>query len=306
MPDIFAELTWRESDQPDHRRGEPAAVAGREAADALRRLRSDGRQPARRAPGGVDGPAAVSTGRPSAHRPGRRGHRHDRRPQRQERGTQLALGRDALRANIAGMEAQLRRFLDFDCGDNSALLVNNYDWMGRFGYLEFLRDVGKHFPVNVMLAKDSVRNRLERSDAGLSYTEFSYMLLAGLRFRPSQRALRLRTSGRRQRPVGQHHRRHRSGPAAARRATLRHYGPAADPQRRRQDGQDRVGRLVALAREDQPLSLLPILDQPRRRRRGQVPAVLYRPGRRRKSARWRPSTWPIPAGGPPSGGWPPN
>ena len=120
------------------------------------------------------------------------------------------------------MEPQLRRFLDFDCGPNSALLVNNYDWMGRFGYLEFLRDVGKHFPVNVMLTKDSVRSRLERTDAGLSYTEFSYMLLAGLRFRPSLRALRLRAAGRRQRPVGQHHGRHRPGPAAPRRAALRH------------------------------------------------------------------------------------
>lgn len=89
---------------------------------------------------------------------------------------------ESLRANVAGMESQLRRFLDFDCGDRSALLVNNYDWMGRFGYLEFLRDVGKHFPVNVMLAKDSVRARLERTDSGLSYTEFSYMLLQAYDF----------------------------------------------------------------------------------------------------------------------------
>ena len=89
---------------------------------------------------------------------------------------------EALQANIAGMEPQLRRFLDFDCGANSAILVNNYDWMGRFGYLEFLRDVGKHVPVNVMLTKDSVRSRLERSDAGLSYTEFSYMLLQAYDF----------------------------------------------------------------------------------------------------------------------------
>ena len=89
---------------------------------------------------------------------------------------------ETLRANVAGMEIQLRRFLDFECGSNSALLVNNYDWMGRFGYLEFLRDVGKHFPVNVMLAKDSVRARLERSDAGMSYTEFSYMLLQAYDF----------------------------------------------------------------------------------------------------------------------------
>src|SRR5271157_6470591 len=57
---------------------------------------------------------------------------------------------DALRANIAAIEPQLRRFLDFECGRQSAVLANNFDWMGRFGYLEFLRDVGKHFPVNVM------------------------------------------------------------------------------------------------------------------------------------------------------------
>lgn len=88
---------------------------------------------------------------------------------------------EQLRANIAAIEPQMRRFLDFD-GANPAVLVNNYDWMGNFGYLEFLRDIGKHFPVNVMLTKDSVRSRLERTDAGLSYTEFSYMLLQAYDF----------------------------------------------------------------------------------------------------------------------------
>jgi tyrosyl-tRNA synthetase len=89
---------------------------------------------------------------------------------------------ESLRANIAGMEPQLRRFLDFDRGTQSAVLVNNYDWMGEFGYLEFLRDVGKHFPVNVMLTKDSVRSRLDRTEGGMSYTEFSYMLLQAYDF----------------------------------------------------------------------------------------------------------------------------
>jgi tyrosyl-tRNA synthetase len=92
------------------------------------------------------------------------------------------LSAEVLRANVAGMESQLRRFLDFDCGANAAALVNNYEWMGKFGYLEFLRDVGKHFPVNVMLTKDSVKNRLERTESGLSYTEFSYMLLQAYDF----------------------------------------------------------------------------------------------------------------------------
>ena len=89
---------------------------------------------------------------------------------------------ETLRANVLGMASQLQRFLDFDGGPNSAVLVNNYDWVSRFSYLEFLRDVGKHFPVNVMLSKDSVRSRLERDDGGMSYTEFSYMLLQAYDF----------------------------------------------------------------------------------------------------------------------------
>jgi tyrosyl-tRNA synthetase len=88
---------------------------------------------------------------------------------------------DSLRANVVGIEKQMRQFLDFDCGENSALLVNNFDWMRTFSYLDFLRDVGKNFPVNVMLGKDSVKSRLG-SDAGLSYTEFSYMLLQAYDF----------------------------------------------------------------------------------------------------------------------------
>jgi tyrosyl-tRNA synthetase len=76
----------------------------------------------------------------------------------------------------------MRRFLDFDSGSpTAALMVNNFDWMSRFSYLDFLRDVGKHFPVNVMLAKDSVKGRLDR-ESGISYTEFSYMLLQAYDF----------------------------------------------------------------------------------------------------------------------------
>ncbi len=88
---------------------------------------------------------------------------------------------ETLRANLAGIERQMRQFLDFDSAAG-AVLVNNYDWMRGFSFLGFLRDVGKNFPVNVMLCKDSVRSRLERSDAGLSYTEFSYMLLQAYDF----------------------------------------------------------------------------------------------------------------------------
>jgi tyrosyl-tRNA synthetase len=92
------------------------------------------------------------------------------------------LSPDAIEQNLTGLRDQMRRFLDFDAGPNAAVLVNNYDWTGPFSYLEFLRDVGKNFPVNVMLAKDSVKSRLERDDTGLSYTEFSYMLLQAYDF----------------------------------------------------------------------------------------------------------------------------
>ncbi len=85
-----------------------------------------------------------------------------------------------LEENVAGIAAQMRRFLDFE-GPQAALLLNNFDWMKDFSYLEFLRDVGKNFPVGAMLGKDSVRSRLE-SEAGLSYTEFSYMLLQAFDF----------------------------------------------------------------------------------------------------------------------------
>ncbi len=91
------------------------------------------------------------------------------------------LSADALATNVAGLGAQLRRFLDFDAGDNAARLVNNFDWMKGISYLDFLRDVGKNFPVNMMLAKDSVKSRIER-ESGISYTEFSYMLLQAYDF----------------------------------------------------------------------------------------------------------------------------
>ncbi len=86
------------------------------------------------------------------------------------------LADDELAANVAGIRAQLARFLDFGPGPTGALLVNNADWTRGVGYLEFLRDVGKHLTINYMMAKDSVRARLE-GDTGISYTEFSYMLL---------------------------------------------------------------------------------------------------------------------------------
>ncbi|QKJ87066.1 Tyrosine--tRNA ligase [Paramixta manurensis] len=77
---------------------------------------------------------------------------------------------------------QVAPFLDFDCGDNSAVAANNYDWFGSMNVLTFLRDIGKHFSVNQMINKEAVKQRLNREDQGISYTEFSYNLLQGYDF----------------------------------------------------------------------------------------------------------------------------
>jgi len=86
---------------------------------------------------------------------------------------------DILNHNLNGQKKQLEQFLDFDCGANSAKIVNNYDWFKDYNFLDFIRDVGKHITVNYMLAKDSVKNRLE---SGMSFTEFSYQLVQGYDF----------------------------------------------------------------------------------------------------------------------------
>lgn len=92
------------------------------------------------------------------------------------------LSKETLDFNLAGIGAQLSRFLDFTPGKpNAAEMVNNYDWFKNFNFLDFIRDVGKHITVNYMMAKDSVRKRLE-GDSGLSFTEFSYQLIQGYDF----------------------------------------------------------------------------------------------------------------------------
>ncbi|OFY82385.1 MAG: tyrosine--tRNA ligase [Bacteroidetes bacterium RIFCSPLOWO2_12_FULL_35_15] len=89
------------------------------------------------------------------------------------------LDEKTLQHNLDCQRKQLEKFLDFNCGANSAELVNNYDWFKGFSFLEFIREVGKHISVNYMLAKDSVKNRLEN---GMSFTEFSYQLVQGYDF----------------------------------------------------------------------------------------------------------------------------
>ena len=91
---------------------------------------------------------------------------------------------ETLRHNQEAIKRQLAKFLDFDSdAPNAAILVNNYDWMKNFSFLEFIRDVGKHITVNYMMAKDSVKKRLSgESREGMSFTEFSYQLLQGYDF----------------------------------------------------------------------------------------------------------------------------
>jgi tyrosyl-tRNA synthetase len=89
------------------------------------------------------------------------------------------LSEETLRVNQEGVRKQLQKFLDFDCGENSAEMVNNYDWFREFSFLDFLREAGKHLTVNYMMAKDSVKKRFE---TGISFTEFSYQLLQGYDF----------------------------------------------------------------------------------------------------------------------------
>lgn len=86
---------------------------------------------------------------------------------------------EQIEANVAGIKPQLARFLDFDVKSNPARIVNNADWLAPISMMDFLRDVGKQFSVNVMLGKDSVKSRM---DKGISYTEFSYMLLQAYDF----------------------------------------------------------------------------------------------------------------------------
>jgi tyrosyl-tRNA synthetase len=93
----------------------------------------------------------------------------------------VLLASEQLDANVAGIRAQLARFLDVDASANRARLVNNADWLGTIDLLSFLRDAGKHFTVNYMLQKESVSRRLE-SEEGISFTEFSYLLLQAYDF----------------------------------------------------------------------------------------------------------------------------
>ena len=108
------------------------------------------------------------------------------------------------------LKVQLKKFLDFDSGKpNSAEMVNNYDWMKDYSFLNFIRDIGKHITVNYMMAKDSVKKRIS-SDAksGMSFTEFTYQLVQGYDFLHLYQGKELQVTDGRIRPVGKYSHRH--------------------------------------------------------------------------------------------------
>lgn len=92
------------------------------------------------------------------------------------------LTHEEIEHNLASIKGQLAGLLDFDVKSNPAIIVNNYDWLSELNLMDFLRDIGKHFTINYMMAKDSVRSRLDREGEGISYTEFSYMLIQSYDF----------------------------------------------------------------------------------------------------------------------------
>jgi tyrosyl-tRNA synthetase len=93
------------------------------------------------------------------------------------------LDEETLQKNLEGIKKQLSKFLDFNCGANSAEIVNNYDWFKNFSFLDFIREAGKHITVNYMMAKDSVKKRISGEEReGMSFTEFSYQLIQGYDF----------------------------------------------------------------------------------------------------------------------------
>ena len=90
---------------------------------------------------------------------------------------------EAVQHNIEGVKVQLKKFLNFDCGENSALLLNNYDWLSKITFLDVLHDIGKYFSINNLIAREYIRSRLEDPEKGISYTEFSYVLLQAMDFK---------------------------------------------------------------------------------------------------------------------------
>ena len=163
------------------------------------------------------------------------------------------LDEETLGHNVECIKAQLGRFLDFDSDSpNAAKLVNNYDWMKDYTFINFARDIGKLITVNYMMSKDSVKKRLSRdSSEGMSFTEFSYQLLQGYDFLYlyEHEGVRLQLGGADQ----WGNIRNRTDPPYPRRTGLRPHLPSHHQVRRHKVRQDREGQHLARPEEDLPL-----------------------------------------------------
>ena len=179
----------------------------------------------------------------------------------------------AIEDNLRGIRAIFTKFLTFGEGANDAIMANNADWLNDLNYIDFLRDVGRHFSVNRMLAFDSVKLRLERQHE-LSFLEFNYMVLQAYDFVELHKrygcVLQMGGSDQWGNIVNGIDLGRRLG-----RATLRAHLAAAHHRVRRQNGQDCRGRRLARCRHAEPLRLLAILAQYRRRRRRPVSQAVH-------------------------------
>ena len=159
---------------------------------------------------------------------------------------------EEIEANKEGIGQVFSRFLRFGEGKSDAVMLDNADWLTKLNYIEFLRDVGRHFSVNRMLSMDSVKLRLER-DQEMSFIEFNYMCLQSYDFVELARRRGLQSADGRLGSVGQHHHRCRSRTAHGHASALCAHDAAPHHRLGRQDGQDRGRRRVAQCRPLQPL-----------------------------------------------------
>ena len=182
---------------------------------------------------------------------------------------------EMINENLKGIRAIFDKFLKFENAGGNAVMANNADWLNTLNYIDFLRDVGRHFSINRMLSFDSVKLRLDRQQE-LSFLEFNYMILQAYDFVELYRrygcVLQMGGSDQWGNIV--------SGIDLGRRleqcATLRPDGAADHDVLGRQDGQDRSRRGVAQCRSGEPLRLLAILAQHRRRRCRALPEIVHR------------------------------
>ena len=284
--DLLDDLQWRGLSPSQHRPGRPARGARRGSGHRLLRLRPDRAEPAHRQP------------RPAAHRcagcsrPGTGRSRWSAAstgligdPQADRR-ADAERPRRRVAAWVERIRGQIEPFLSFD-GENAAAMVNNLDWTAPMSAIDFLRDVGKHFRVNQMLAKEAVAARLN-SDEGISYTEFSYLLLQGLDYLELYRRLRLHAADRRQRPVGQHHRRPRPDPPGRARARRTRSRPRWSPRpTARSSARPRAARVWLDPELTSPYAFYQFWLNADDRDVGTLPARCSPSGRGRRSRRWR-------------------